>query len=224
MIHSIYRENKRGNTVLTFESKYLIRWGIPGWVLILWVAFAILLLKGINPVEADLSQMSKILGLLVSLAAVGVPLGYVMHQLYFGLAWVMNKSRNFDEIKNITAKKYPKKGGWGKDKNSDYFHCEFVWHRVLLNQDSETRTYIEGRYRHLLGTTHALGALLISSAIALLITASIVFTHLSSFMNNYYFWIGLGIQIAVFLAAMVNFKYYSDNVRVFQVKMLKEYI
>ncbi|SEA91497.1 hypothetical protein [Bacillus nitratireducens] len=209
---------------MTFESKYLIRWGIPGWVLILWIAYAVLLLKGINPVEADLSQMSKSLGLLVSLAAVGVPLGYVMHQLYFGAAWVMNQSRNFDEIKSITEKKYPKKGGWGKDKNDDYFHCEFVWHMVLLNQDSETRTYIEGRYRHLLGTTHALGSLLISSSIALLITALIVLTHLSSFVGNYYFWIGLIIQLAVFLASMVNYKYYSDNVRVFQLKMLKKYI
>ncbi|AIM08983.1 hypothetical protein BAHan_5624 [Bacillus anthracis] len=75
-----------------------------------------------------------------------------------------------------------------------------------------------------MGTTHALGSLFISSSIALLTTAFIVLTHLSSFMNNYYFWIGLAIQLAVFFASMVNYKYYSENVRMFQLKMLKKYI
>ncbi|AIM08984.1 hypothetical protein BAHan_5625 [Bacillus anthracis] len=82
----------------------------------MWIAYAVLLLKGINPIEADLSQMSKGLGLLVSLAAVGVPLGYVMHQVYFGIAWVMNQWRNFDEIKSIIEKKYLKRVDGEKTK------------------------------------------------------------------------------------------------------------
>ncbi|MGX9135948.1 BA5345 family protein [Rummeliibacillus sp. JY-2-4R] len=210
---------------MKFETKYLIRWGIPGWVLIFWMFYEYLFLKGINPLDSKMVDITKGLTLLLSLTAVGVPIGYLLHQLYFGSAWVWNKKRKFaDDFAKELGDKLPKQQGWGTDKNEDYFQIEYVWHSVLINQTPETRAYIEARYRHLLGTIHALGALFVSSMVATIISVIIIFTHLSGFPYNAYFWMGIVLQLLIFFFAGANYKYYSANLTALQIKMLKTYL
>lgn len=210
---------------MNFESKYLIRWGIPGWVLIFWMFYQLLFLKGMNPLESNLLDITKGFTLLISLTAIGVPLGYLVHQIYFLIVWVTNKARNFDEIATKIGENFPKHDEWNQDKNEDYFQFEYVWHSMLLEQEDEAkRAYIEGRYRHLLSTTHSLGALFVSSFISLLITSVIVFTHWTDRPFNPYFLIGFFMQFIIMISAVYNHGYYSDNVRAFQIKILKKYL
>ncbi|PEF40865.1 hypothetical protein CON84_02505 [Bacillus sp. AFS094228] len=209
---------------MKFESKYLIRWGIPGWVLIFWFFYEVIFLKEINPLESNLLQLTKGLTLLFSLAAIGVPLGYLMHQIYFFVFWVLNKTRDFDEIASKIGNNFPKQDGWGKSKKEDYYQLEYVWHSVLINQNEETRKYLEGRYRHLLSTIHSLGSLFVSSALSIIITVTIALTNPIEFPFNYYFWTGLIFQLIIFVSAVVNYKYFSDNLKAFQIKMLKTYL
>ncbi|MGG3437001.1 hypothetical protein ABER96_08765 [Bacillus subtilis] len=75
---------------MKFETKYLIRWGIPGWILIFWLLYEFLFLKGINPLDSKMADIKTGLTLLLSLTAIGVPIGYLLYQLYFGIAWVFN--------------------------------------------------------------------------------------------------------------------------------------
>lgn len=208
---------------MKFETKYLIRWGIPGWILIFWLFYEILFLKGINPLNTKMVDIKTGLTLLLSLTAIGVPVGYLLHQIYFGSSWVINSNKNYVKIARKIPN-FPRPDGWGQNKNEDYFHFEYVWHAMLINRDAETRTYLEGRYRHLLGTIHALGALFISSMLSLIMTAIIIFTHLSEFGYNVYFWVGLILQVIIFVASALNYKYYSDNLRAFQIKMLQTYL
>jgi hypothetical protein len=163
--------------------------------------------------------------LLISLTALGVPLGYLLHQIYFGTVWVWNKKRKLaDDFATELGDKFPKQDGWGTDKNEDYFQIEYVWHAMLINQDTGTRAYLEGRYRHLLSTVHSLGSLFVSSAISLLVSGLIVYTlHNNNAMYLYYV-VGLIFQLAIFLSAMVNYAYYSRNLKAFQIKMLKTYL
>lgn len=210
---------------MKFETKYMIRWGIPGWILIFWAFYQTLFLRGINPFESNLVNISKGFTLLVSLTALGVPLGYLLHQMYFGLIWVWNKKRKFaDDFANELGEKLPKQTGWGTDKNEDYFQIEYVWHAMLLNQNSETRAYLEGRYRHLLSTVHSLGSLFVSSLISLLVSGLIAFTFPTKDAMFLYYFVGLAFQIIVFIFSMANYVYYSNNLKAFQIKTLKTYL
>ncbi|MBA5714891.1 hypothetical protein DT035_08605 [Bacillus subtilis] len=210
---------------MKFETKYLIRWGIPGWILIFWTFYQILFVKVINPFDSDLVDISKGFTLLISLTALGVPLGYLLHQIYFGIVWVWNKKRKLaDDFSNELGDKFPKQDGWGSDKNQDYYQIEYVWHAMLINQDTETRAYLEGRYRHLLSTIHSMGSLFASSLISLGVSGLIAFSlHNNDAMYLYYV-VGLVFQLAIFLSAMANYVYYSNNLKAFQIKMLKTYL
>ncbi|MFJ5751668.1 hypothetical protein ACIP97_24345 [Peribacillus frigoritolerans] len=216
--------------MMRFETKHLIRWGIPGWVLIFWLIYESLFLKGINPLESNLLDISKGLTVLISLVAIGVPVGYIMHQIYFGFAWVLNNRKNFNEIADKIGDKFPKHDEWGQNKHEDYFQFEYVWHSMLLNQDVETRTYLEGRYRYMLSTIHGLGALIVSSAISLMGTGLIgessqyQLTNSADFPFIIYLWIGYSFQFIILLSTIFNYMYYSNNLRAFQIKMLKTYL
>lgn len=211
---------------MSFESKYLIRWGIPGWVFIFWVAISLLFVNGFNPLNANLPNLTESLTLLISLAAVGVPIGYVFHQLYFGLAWVLQFSFNMEEIRDEIPNKILNENLSDKFKyqHKDYFHLEYVWHSMLIDQNPETRAYLEGRYRHILGTIHALGALWMSMACSLIITAIVTLNIMDSPEFNLLFIACAIVQLLIFLSAMVNYKYFSNNLRTLQVKMLKKYL
>jgi hypothetical protein len=209
---------------MKFETKHLIRWGIPGWVFIFWLLYELLFLKGINPLDTKMADIKTGLTLLLSLTALGVPIGYLLHQIYFGVYWVFNKNMKINDIAEKVGSKFPKHAEWGNNNHEDFYQLEYVWHSVLINQDVETRNYLESRYRHLLGTIHGLGALSVSSAISTLITAIIIFTHLSDFPYNLFFWIGLVLQVIIFLSASFNYLYYSNNLKAFQIKMLKKYL
>lgn len=209
---------------MNFETKYLIRWGIPGWVLIFWLFYQILFWKDINPLDSSFVDVSKGLTLLISLAAIGVPIGYILHQIYFGLVWIINKNRNFNVIANKVGDKFPKHSEWGESKNEDYYQLEFVWHSMLLSQDEEARKYLEERYRYLLNTVHGLGALFMSSLASLIGTMVIIFSNFLDAQFGAFFWIGFVFQMAIFLSSLVNYVYFSNNLRAFQIKVLKKYL
>ncbi|WP_186806738.1 BA5345 family protein [Priestia megaterium] len=245
---------------MKFETKYLIRWGIPGWLLIFWLFYEVLFLKKINPLETSLVNWKTGLTLLVSLAVIGVFVGYILHQVYFGIAWVLNRNKDINAMVDKIGAKFPKHDEWikkeenasekdrglneteesteteeqpkkrkkkkvkKKNQNENYYQLEYVWHSVLLNLDSEKRAYIQGRYRYMLGTIHSLGSLFISSVVSLIVTIVIIFTHLSTAPDSFYFWIGVVLQLSIMFSAMVNYKYFSDNLTAFQVKFLKTYL
>ncbi|WP_341284692.1 hypothetical protein [Priestia megaterium] len=210
---------------MKFETKYLIRWGIPGWVFIFWIFYEVLFLKNITLLDIKLVEMTKGITLLISLTALGVPLGYLLHQIYFGYAWVTNKSRN-KNLKKTVRKigNFPRHPQWGNNKDEDYFQFEYVWHAVLLNLDAEKRAYVEARYRHLLSTIHGLGSLFISSGLSFLMTGAIILTNLAKAPFTLFFWIGFAFQLVIFLCAILNYFYFSRNLTAFQVKILKTYL
>ncbi|WP_044893560.1 hypothetical protein [Bacillus alveayuensis] len=71
---------------MNFETKYLIRWGIPGWYLLGWVGF---LIYQNDPwqIRSFLATNNNILALITIFTTLfvifGVLLGYLLHQYYF---------------------------------------------------------------------------------------------------------------------------------------------
>ncbi|MCE0742223.1 hypothetical protein [Bacillus sp. G16] len=211
---------------MSFETKYLIRWGIPGWMLLFWIgAFFVLTELDYLTAHIKFSDIGKLVGVFISLGVFGVVIGYIIHHLYFVANWIFNKNRIFDNaIERVCNFPYP--NNWNKNNKEDYFYFEFIWHKNLLGIDEEKRNYIVERYRYLLSTIHALGTVFVSHFLAALFTiiAGLWKYGLSSFPLRIE--VMLGIQLVIVLIVVSSFKYYSANLNYFQGsfldKMIKE--
>lgn len=202
---------------MNVETKYIIRWGIPGWVFILFLSIMIYLifhpsisLKDVNLVD--------ILGLLVSAGFVGVPVGYLFHQLYFSYNW-LGKRRLFDPAINLIEKKeLIKNKCWGQNAHKDYFRLEYIWQQELFELENDKRTYLSERYRHFLNTIHGLGALWISLAFSLAINLVFFVCYFGDLTKiSLLFLIALELFMGYLLLAVhKGFNYYSDNLNHFQ--------
>ncbi|MDA1478289.1 BA5345 family protein [Bacillus changyiensis] len=212
---------------MNFETKYLIRWGIPGWMFIFWIAVYFVLTKfDFISTHIKFSEIGTLIGLFISLSAFGVVLGYIIHHLYFVINWIVSKNRIFDNaIKRVTNFPYP--NDWKENNNNDYFYFECLWHKNLLDiNEEEKRTYIVERYRYLLSTIHTLGTVLISHLLSAVFTifATIWIYGFSSYPLRID--VMFAIQVIIILVVLSSFKYYSSNLNYFQGsfldKMLKK--
>lgn len=218
---------------MNFDTKYLIRWGIPGWVFIIFVGGVFVCLKYSHLQDLTLN-ISSIFGLLVSLGFFGVTLGYLMHQVYFSVNWNSkenNEHRIIDEamklIENNDVIKNHKRHTWGQEYHSDYYLFEFVWHRELLNISEEKRNYISERYRHLLSTIHGLGALRVAliSAFYLSIPMFLIgFCYSDKTFLNFLPMLILIVNFYLIRVTKKGFFYYSKNLNHFQGYFMNEFL
>ncbi len=201
---------------MNFESKHLVRWGIPGWIFISWLALYFVLADyDYFTKRMNINDLGKLVAVFVSLGILGVVIGYIIHQLYFGINWVLSKNRVFDHtLERVEKFNAPK--NWGKNDKRDYFYFEFYWHKELLKLDKDTRDYIIERYRYLLSTIHGLGTTVLSHILVFGVTIGIA-------LFNYGIldipWSLLFINILQLLIALVifgNFVYYSANLSYLQ--------
>lgn len=201
---------------MNFESKYLIRWGIPGWIFVFWVIIYFLVAYyDVFSKHINLKDFGKLIGLFISLGAFGIIIGYIIQQIYFGVNWVLNKNRVFDHTKKL-VEKFPTPANWGKDDKVDYFYFEFFWHKELLSLDEPTRDYIVERYRYLLSTIHGLGTTVLSHILAFGLTIGL---GLFKFGIVNLPWSLIFINLTQLLIALIvfgNFVYYSANLSYLQ--------
>ncbi|MBU5250516.1 hypothetical protein KQI46_00895 [Lysinibacillus capsici] len=210
---------------MNFDTKYLIRWGIPGWVFMIFVCLMYVVREFKALSEADLN-IGNVVSFVVLIGFVGVTIGYLMHQVYFSINWngTNNKQRRVIDDALLLVKdkerirKY-KNHTWGKNYHEDYYLFEFHWHSFLLSLCIEKRTYLEDRYRHLLSTIHALGALraaLLSSLIVNFVIVLLTFSKTEPALS--FVLPGLIILLNVYLLIVSDkgFKYYSSNLNHFQ--------
>lgn len=126
---------------MNFDTKYLIRWAIPGWVFLILMIFYFSIMN-----EGLLIENLKgtlILGLSASIALLGIPLGYLLNQLHHFLFWVCN-SKN-----------------WVK-----YFEEEFEVDKLLTKESNKE---LRERYRYLLAKKHEVGSVFMSFLIAFIL-------------------------------------------------------
>jgi len=213
-----FTDNKVGGYGMNFETKYLIRWGIPGWMLIFWITTFFVLTEFENIFSHfNFSDFGKLVGVFISLGVFGIVLGYIVHQLYFVVNWVTDKARMFENvIKEIDN--FPKPDNWGGNNRVDYFYLEFIWHKNLLELEEEKRNYIVGRYRYLLSTVHGLGTLFLSHFLSFVFTIAAGLLKFGNLTLEVDF---LAIaQGGIMFVILASFKYYSENLNYFQGRVL----
>jgi hypothetical protein len=208
--------NSRGNgSKMNFETKYLIRWGIPGWVFILFSYSSFISVGGHSSIFKNNFTVPQLLGILISLGFIGVVIGYLMHQVYFSSNWIFTNQSSkiiyklldlIDDGKGFNIKEHE------KSQHKAYYAIEYQWQRHLLLLDDDKRKYISERYSYLLTTIHGLGALLVS------IICSLIFVLFIGHNNNLSGLLIIFIFILLYLGFSVykGFKYYSDNLIHFQ--------
>lgn len=71
---------------MNFDTKYLIRWGIPGWIFILIMALYFFFFADGKTLAEFTNKNVFFVG--VTFALIGVPLGYIFNQLHMYFDWV----------------------------------------------------------------------------------------------------------------------------------------
>lgn len=214
--------------MLNFETRYLIRWGIPGWVFLVFSYIALLIYERESAFIKDFT-VTQLLGILISLGFVGVVIGYLMHQIYFSIKWIYSRqsSKILKQITDLVTDKSKLGINCHEfDHHKAYFMMEFQWQKQLVLTGKDNREYIADRYRYLLTTVHGLGALRVSLVASTLVIAVFLILHVhekSLISNN---WFAFGILILLFCLNVSVFKlfnYYSENLIFFQANFFNSF-
>ncbi|MEW4325876.1 hypothetical protein Q0N12_04280 [Rossellomorea marisflavi] len=179
---------------MNFDTKYLIRWGIPGWILIMILGPFIYF-----NYETEIITLSKninVLALGAFLTIIGVPLGYLLNQLHHSVTWVVIK----------------RKKEW-----DEYFDDEFLLDEYFHQSDKTLRS--KERYRYLLSRKHELGGVTASLFVTnLFILMAKFFLNVTSVWSSIYFLFTLVLLILIWISR----NYSSRNIEVYYNKYLKK--
>ncbi|MFP5180139.1 hypothetical protein ACN6A9_01910 [Bacillus safensis] len=219
---------------MNFETKYLIRWGIPGWVFLLMSLWPVAIFHANLPTDNPVESISVIF----STAAIGIVIGYLIHQMYFAWSWILGFWRRSiltseiaelidapQPVENEKWYKFRERNKLSKKRANEYFTLEFEWqNRLSKVKEDSRRDYIAKRYAHLLSTTHSLGAL----CFALLLSLIINITHyilmiVNILSSNSLVIINIIIISFILFPCYINHKYFSENVEEFRNKFLKDF-
>ncbi|WP_156185548.1 hypothetical protein [Bacillus sp. FJAT-27916] len=174
---------------MNLDTKYLIRWGIPGWTMILILSpYFILFYEDFRKI---LLQENVLLGVAATLTAVGVPLGYILNQLHHSITWVSFKFQ-FGEDYN----------GW-----DDYFEEELLLDKLFSNP--QMGEIYQNRYRYLLSKKHELGG----GSVGLIISCIVISSF--HFLNHIYSWLSWGyllVVIAITYLFIISRLYSGKNI------------
>ncbi|WP_227938994.1 hypothetical protein [Alkalihalobacillus deserti] len=202
------------------QGSKIVRWGIPGWILMAWLLGVITITDPGTVTYIMEKDAFKSLSITAILASIGVPLGYLLHELYFAIFWTIRKIK----IKEITGKvenfPYPLKWNEMNDKDK-YFFIEYKWDNLINKQTESVRAEIKERYRDRLTLIHSLGTLLFSMFFTILLSSGwvVLYAEFTLFTT-----LIIILQIAVSLGIWKNYKYHSGNLMHYQGYYLDEMI
>jgi hypothetical protein len=233
---------------MNIETKYIIRWGIPGWVLIAFILIPFVLTENGREKLLGLGAINtaELLAVFLSAGFIGVPIGYLLHQLYFSINWLFrvdnkivslilshlgysfHKRKIYKGTIDLIDKKYRSEveNENFKDKiHKSYFHLDAVWQFQLLKLDESRRNYIAERYRYFLNTIHGLGALRACLVVTILtnIFMFLLVSHEETTTPDLSIYtVTTTINVILLIIVDRGFSYYSKHLNHFQGHMLNE--
>lgn len=178
---------------MNFDTKHVIRWGLPGWVFLISI---IVYTFTYNPdLIGDIKNKDgfSIIGLAAILGGLGVPVGYLIHQVsrLFGFIIVTNRKA--------------------------YFKEEFKIDNVFFTHTNGEK--LKSRYVHLLTRVHELRALLYSLILSLIFILVVEGIFVQNF--DTYFYISVCVNLFLLIVVYFNQKYFGENLK-FLKRKIKE--
>ncbi|QPA31360.1 BA5345 family protein [Thermaerobacillus caldiproteolyticus] len=170
---------------MNVETKHIIRWGIPGWIYIISLISYFIFSTPELLVSLKTKYGLTILSLSAILAGIGVPVGYLIHQISMLFGFVISHK-------------------WDK-----YFKEEYDLDSKIIGADNGEK--IRERYRHLLSRVHELRALKYSNGLSMLTVVAILYLYSNTLAGL----IISAINFLFVIIVHVNQKYFEANLKFF---------
>jgi hypothetical protein len=177
---------REGGIHVNFEPKYLVRWGIPGWMF-LFVLISYFVIKDFDLLKSFIlkGKAGAIVSAFTLFIGVGIILGNLIHQVSISLGFVVWNKRN------------------------RYFKNEYEMDlRIIKNKYGSD---IQRIYSYRLGNVHALRALWFSLSLSLLILIILSLVFYFSFRIG----VLIGVVVFLKLIVLNNWIYFQNNLNYF---------
>ncbi|WHY08280.1 hypothetical protein QNK06_15200 [Bacillus subtilis] len=187
-----FTDNKVGAIKVNFESKYLVRWGLPGWVFMIFITLLYLINKPEYIPQILKYKGFSLVGFTALAAALGIILGHIIHQISLFFWFVIPEYR--------------------KRKWLVYFDKEFKIDKRIVEEE-ELGKGIKNIYSYRLGQLHARRGLLTSLMLSFGTIAILCFIDLNLLSGKTIILeIGNGALIMIML---INYHYFDRNLEYF---------
>ncbi|WP_339201688.1 hypothetical protein [Peribacillus sp. FSL P2-0133] len=180
---------------MNFDTKYLIRWGIPGWIMVMALLPYYIIIY-FDFFSDHVVNSSDLLAIGAVLTVLGVPLGYLLNQIHHSVFWVLPKLIF---------------GSWSK-----YFNEELKVDDYIANHKNGAEK--KERYRYLLTRKHELGGFMVSLFISAFVIglSNVIGRH-----HHHWTWWYFAIVTFLFLIILLSRQYSSRNIEVYHDHYLK---
>lgn len=184
---------------MNFDTKYLIRWGIPGWIMVM-VLLPYMIITYFDFLSKHVFNAPDLLAIGAVLTVLGVPLGYLLNQIHHSLFWVLPRIN--------------------KNKWEIYFNEELEIDEYFStgNEDGEKDAKRE-RYRYLLSKKHELGGVFISLLISALVVLIVNLTRDEFHAWSWWYFL---IVLVLFTVLLLSRQYSSENIEKYHEHYLNE--
>jgi hypothetical protein len=170
---------------MNFDTKHLVRWGIPGWIMIMVIVpFFYFNFDEIRKLFLTIN----LLAVGAFLTVTGVPLGYLLNQIHHSLFWVIPK---------LFTK------GWKK-----YFIQEIRLDEIFIESGTKGEK-MQQRYSYLLSRKHELGGVSVSLGLCFI---TLLIYNLLNRDNENWCWIYLIVVFILFVIILISRNYSSRNI------------
>lgn len=120
-----------------FETRYLVRWGVPGWIFIISIGIYYIISEyEVGKINELIDKAPGLLATAALLIIIGIPVGYLLNQIHHVWIWVVRVN-------------------WNK-----YFSMEMELSKIFHKADNGKE--LTDRYRYLLTRVHELGSIVVA--------------------------------------------------------------
>lgn len=179
---------------MNFDPKYLVRWGIPGWIYLFIITVYLFMVDYNTIIGIIFNENAPVIVASISLfIGAGIIIGNIMHQISMSLGFVI----------------------WTKRKK--FFKSEYDMDLKIIKNDYGKD--IQRIYSYRLGNVHALRALWFSLLLSLLTILSLSFIYSISMKV----WVLIIIVVVINLIVLNNWRYFQNNLDYFLRKIKSDF-
>ncbi|KZE66174.1 hypothetical protein AWM68_07310 [Fictibacillus phosphorivorans] len=179
---------------MNIDTRYLIRWGIPGWIFMIFSSIYFIVRDFKMFLELFPAGGTSIVAIGAVLTVLGIPIGYLFNQIHHTITFVIIQIFRWD--------RYFK------------FESQFENYMFSLKEGSEgSRDKVHERYRYLLSRIHEIGSIciaIISSELLVIIWDLYFVTESNMFVVLYHITV-----ILILVIMWIDRWYYKRNIEVF---------